>query len=41
MSFLDLVKKRYSCRDYMKKDIPDDILGEILEAARLAPTAKN
>ena len=41
MSFLDLVKKRYSCRDYMKKEIPDDMLGEILEAARLAPTAKN
>ncbi len=38
---LEIIKKRRSVRSYKKDDIPDEILREILEAARLAPSAKN
>jgi len=41
MEFLELAKKRYSCRDYKSDPIEDDKLQQILEAARLAPTACN
>lgn len=39
--FLDLVRKRKSVRSYIDRAIPDDLLYEIIEAARLAPSAKN
>ncbi len=41
MMFLDLVRKRRSCRQYMGKDVPMDALQRCLEAARLAPSACN
>lgn len=42
MEFLDLVNQRESIRDYdPEKPIPDDILKNILEAGRLAPSAAN
>ncbi len=41
MDFLNLVRDRYSCKKYSDKQVPQDILEEILEAGRLAPTAKN
>ncbi len=41
MAVLDAIKKRYSCRSYLDKPIEQDKLDEILEAARLAPSAKN
>ena len=41
MEFLELAKKRYSCRDYKSDPVEDDKLQQILEAARLAPTACN
>ena len=41
MEFLELAKKRYSCRDYKTDPVEDDKLQQILEAARLAPTACN
>ncbi len=41
MDFLDLVKSRYSCKKYSDKQISKDQLDAILEAGRLAPTAKN
>ena len=41
MSFLDLVSKRYSVRAYKPDAVPDDVLAQVLEGARLAPTAAN
>lgn len=41
MEFSKVVKERYSCKKYSDKQIPDEVLTEILEAGRLAPTAKN
>ena len=41
MKFLDLVKKRRSCRRYLKRAVPREIIDRCLEAARLAPSACN
>ncbi|MCX8030650.1 MAG: nitroreductase family protein [Thermodesulfovibrionales bacterium] len=38
---LDILKKRRSIRNYLKKEVEDDKLMEILKAAMYAPTAKN
>lgn len=39
--FLELAKKRYSVRAYKSIPVEDNKLDQILEAARLAPTASN
>ena len=41
MAVLDAIRRRYSCRAYQDKSIEQDKLESILEAARLAPSAKN
>ena len=41
MDFLKLCADRYSVRSYTDRQVPDEILMKILEAGRLAPTAKN
>ncbi len=41
MEFKELVKERYSCKKYDSTQITDEQLQFILEAGRLAPTAKN
>jgi nitroreductase len=41
MEVLEAIQKRYSCRKYLEKDIPKDLILKILEAARLAPSAGN
>lgn len=41
MDFQDLVRSRYSCRSYREDPVADDQLAQVLEAARLAPTADN
>ena len=41
MEFNELIKARYSCKKYDGKQISNDQLQAILEAGRLAPTAKN
>ena len=41
MDFKDVVKNRYSCKKYSDRPVEDDKLTAILEAGRLAPTAKN
>ena len=38
---LEAIKKRQSVRSYQDKEIPEKILQQILEAGRLAPSAKN
>ena len=41
MDFIDLVNKRYSVRAYISTPIEKEKLSAILNAGRLAPTAKN
>lgn len=41
MDFLDLARRRYSVRAYESDPVPEDLLEQVLEAARLAPTASN
>lgn len=41
MEYSKLIKERYSVRKYQDKKIPQEVLNQILEAGRIAPTAKN
>jgi nitroreductase len=41
MDFYDAVRQRYSCRAYQARPVEKDTLERVLEAARLAPSAKN
>lgn len=38
---MDIIRKRKSVRSYADKPIPDEVIKELIEAARLAPSAKN
>ena len=38
---LESIKKRQSVRSYQDKEIPEDVLQQVLEAGRLAPSANN
>jgi nitroreductase len=41
MEFKEVIKKRYSCKKYSSRQVEQEKLEAILEAGRLAPTAKN
>lgn len=41
MDYFDTISKRYSCRKFMDKKIPKEVLNKVLEAGILAPTACN
>jgi nitroreductase len=41
MDFKELIKKRYSVRAYRSDPVEDEKLEQVLDAARLAPTASN
>lgn len=41
MEFKEVVKNRYSCKKYSDRQVENEKLTAILEAGRLAPTAKN
>ena len=41
MEFKDVIRKRYSCKKYSGRQVEDEKLAAILNAGRLAPTAKN
>ena len=41
MAFSELIHARYSVRAYRPDPVPADLLAEVLEAGRLAPTASN
>ena len=41
MEFKEVVKNRYSCKKYSERKVDRARLNNILEAGRLAPTAKN
>lgn len=41
MDFIKLAKERYSVRDYSSKEVEEEKINQILEAAKVAPTACN
>ncbi len=41
MAFIDLAKRRYSSRKYVDKPVEKELLLKVLEAGRVAPSAKN
>lgn len=41
MEFKEVIQKRYSCKKYSDRPLEEEKLTAILEAGRLAPTAKN
>ena len=41
MEFNDVIRQRFSCRKFSEKQVEKEKLNAILEAGRLAPTAKN
>ena len=41
MEFKEVIKNRYSCKKYADRQVESDKLTAILNAGRLAPTAKN
>ncbi|MBN2183314.1 MAG: nitroreductase family protein [Sedimentisphaerales bacterium] len=41
MTVFEAIQKRYSCRAYQEKQIEQEKLDKLTEAARLAPSAKN
>ena len=41
MEFFDVIKNRYACKNFDGRPVEREQLNMILEAGRLAPTAKN
>ena len=41
MDFSEVIKNRYSCKKFSDKEVEKEKLDRILEAGRVAPTAKN
>ena len=41
MDFLELARERYSCRNFSTKEVEKEKIEKVLEAGRLAPTARN
>jgi len=41
MDVMEAIKRRFSVRDYLDKEVEEEKLNSILEAARLAPSASN
>ena len=41
MDFQDVIRERYSCKKFSDRKVEEEKLNAVLEAGRLAPTAKN
>ena len=41
LDFMNVIKKRRTVRKYKSDPVPEDILNQVLEAARLAPSGSN
>ena len=41
MNFEDVIKKRFACREFLDREVEEEKISKILEAANRAPTAKN
>jgi len=40
-TFLELARRRFSCRSYQNKEVPKELIEKVLEAVRVAPSAAN
>ncbi|MFA5554409.1 MAG: nitroreductase family protein [Phycisphaerae bacterium] len=41
MELIEAIRSRYSCRNYLEKAVETEKIEQIMDAARLAPSAKN
>ena len=41
MLFEDVIKKRQAVREYLERDVPDDLIEKVLNLANLSPSAGN
>jgi nitroreductase len=41
VEFRELIRQRYSVRDYARREVPEEVVQRVLEAFVLAPTAAN
>ena len=41
MEFKEVIRERFSCRKFSAKEVEREKLDAVLEAGRMAPTAKN
>jgi len=41
MELMEAIRKRVSIRNFLEKPLPDELIEEILDAARLAPSGGN
>ena len=41
MSIIKVIRERRSVREFLEKDVPDELIMDVLEAARWAPSSKN
>ena len=41
MDVMDAMRRRFSCRSWQDRDVDDETLERVLEAARIAPSARN
>ena len=41
MNFEDVIKNRFACRKFLEREVEQEKIDKILEAANMAPTAKN
>jgi len=41
MQLLEVIKNRYSCRKFLDRPIPKELIEKLIDAGRFAPTARN
>jgi len=41
MSIIKVIRERRSVREFLEKDVPDELIMKVLDAARWAPSSKN
>ncbi len=41
MDVMEAIRRRFSCRSFVRRPVPDELVRELLEAARWAPSAGN
>jgi nitroreductase len=41
MQLLEVIKNRYSCRKFLDRSIPKELIEKLIDAGRFAPTARN
>ena len=41
MEFLEVLQNRFSCRDYSQKQVDREVIDQVLNVVKIAPTAKN